>query len=90
MQHTLEKPAVISCGSCPTFALRRQKRTNNHPFLIRQIASGHTCPLCPLFPSHKVNQISRRSYKLLSTGMARMIDGIVPPCCRFAFMNFRW
>ncbi|MDR6184094.1 hypothetical protein QE368_003006 [Asaia bogorensis NBRC 16594] len=63
MQHAIEKPAVVSGWSSPTPALRRQKRTNPRPFLIRQIASCHPCSLNLLFRRQEVNQISPRSYR---------------------------
>ncbi len=63
MQHTIEKLAIVSGWTGPTSALRRQKRTNYHPFLIRQIVSGHACSLCPLSHKHKVKQDSGRAHR---------------------------
>ncbi|GLQ58260.1 hypothetical protein GCM10010937_00600 [Gluconobacter japonicus] len=58
MQHTIEKQAIVSSWSSPTSALRRQKRTNHRPFLIRQIASCHARSTVPSALKQPVNQIS--------------------------------
>ncbi|GBR48127.1 hypothetical protein GRO01_09810 [Gluconobacter roseus NBRC 3990] len=50
LQQGIEKQSVVSGGSHPTSALRRQKRTQYCPFLIRQIASCHAWSLYPLSP----------------------------------------
>ncbi|MFT8895346.1 MAG: hypothetical protein ABF968_00105 [Acetobacter sp.] len=54
MQHTSEKLAIVFRWTCPASTLRRQKRTNHRPFLIRQIASCLACSLCPLSQRQEV------------------------------------